>query len=272
MHIIKNGDIGFHFNPRFDQNCVVRNSRVRGVWGPEERRPENRVPFALGQPFEMIILIDQTDIKVAVNSKHFIEYKHRLPFTSMKIFNVEGDLAVDKIEFRQEVAVSGTSPPPQPIGFAAGNSGMQPVLNPSLPLRLPLVGGVRPGLMVYISGRPTPYCSQFAIDFIKTAGQSTDAADIAFHFNARQTDQMAVRNSRVNMVWQAEERAVTRPYPFAPGVNFDMIIRVEANRYLVAVNGQHYIEFNHRVLPLQSIDLFNIRGDVTISSVRFHFA
>ena len=263
VHLIKNGDIGFHFNPRPDTGVVVRNTRQKGSWGPEERKIEE-FPFIPGKQFELMFLIDQTDIKVAVNSKHFVSYKHRIPFTSMKIFNVEGDVSIQKIEFRQEPAVYSNDVVQQ-IGFASG--AFTPITNPPLPLRLPLPGGIRPGLMIYVSGKPHINAHRFSIDFMKRA----DANDIAFHFNPRFDERTVVRNTLQGGVWGDEER--TGPaFPFQPGVNFDMIIRIEGNRFLIAINGQHYIEYYHRALPLQSVDLLHIDGNVTITSVRFHFA
>uniref|UniRef100_A0A670IQV8 Galectin n=1 Tax=Podarcis muralis TaxID=64176 RepID=A0A670IQV8_PODMU len=48
-----NGDIAFHFNPRFDMlKPVVCNTKQNGGWGKEERWP---IPFEAGATFMMII-------------------------------------------------------------------------------------------------------------------------------------------------------------------------------------------------------------------------
>lgn len=48
-------DLVFHFNPRFNESgrkVIVRNSKIGGRWGREER-DLSRFPFTAGQPFEV---------------------------------------------------------------------------------------------------------------------------------------------------------------------------------------------------------------------------
>lgn len=51
VDFIKGPDVVFHFNPRFNEQTIVRNSNLGGYWGPEER--EGGFPFVQGQRFEV---------------------------------------------------------------------------------------------------------------------------------------------------------------------------------------------------------------------------
>uniref|UniRef100_A0A3Q3KLR1 Galectin n=1 Tax=Monopterus albus TaxID=43700 RepID=A0A3Q3KLR1_MONAL len=51
VDFVKGPDIAFHFNPRFNEQTVVRNSNLGGCWGPEER--DGGFPFVRGQRFEV---------------------------------------------------------------------------------------------------------------------------------------------------------------------------------------------------------------------------
>lgn len=66
----------FHLNPRFPDNCVVRNSMIDGKWGEEER--DGAVPFVKGQEFELKIECRSEDFVVFVNNRKFVCYRHRI--------------------------------------------------------------------------------------------------------------------------------------------------------------------------------------------------
>lgn len=51
VDFIKGQDVVFHFNPRFYEQTIVRNSNLGGSWGPEER--EGGFPFVEGRRFEV---------------------------------------------------------------------------------------------------------------------------------------------------------------------------------------------------------------------------
>ena len=257
----RSGDIGFHFSVRFNERLVVRNSRQNNVWGPEEREPRV-MPFVAGRDFEAMILCEESAYKVAVNGKHFIEFLHRVPLSCCGVVNIDGHVEVDRIECRREMRYVPYNNPLPVLNPNLPN--FPPIYNPSLPFHQKFTQGLNPGFMVYISGRLTHSPDRFSIDFLS---ETPSDKDIAFHISVRMKDSVVVRNSYQRRRWNEEERQIPH-FPFYAGVNFDLIIRVETHRYMMAVNGQHFIEFNHR-FPPNFVNGLAISGDAIIASVRF---
>ncbi|GCC32871.1 uncharacterized protein [Chiloscyllium punctatum] len=73
-------DIVFHFSARFREagfhQVMVRNSRISNDWGTEERDAP-RFPFKYGERFEVLILGEPNQYKLAANNQHLLEFKHR---------------------------------------------------------------------------------------------------------------------------------------------------------------------------------------------------
>ncbi|KAK7482186.1 hypothetical protein BaRGS_00026535, partial [Batillaria attramentaria] len=91
-------DCVFHFNPRFHQNCVVRNHMSGGKWGSEER--SGGLPIAKGRPFEINILVTAAGYEVRVDNKHFTVFNHRAKFNDVGFLVIKGDnLTIDSVDF-----------------------------------------------------------------------------------------------------------------------------------------------------------------------------
>ena len=86
----------FHASIRFDEMVIVRNSCRFGQWGLEERHGEP-VPFNRGAPFELLILIEPNEIKMAVNGRHYAALTHRAPLHEATHFAVNGDIQVTSV-------------------------------------------------------------------------------------------------------------------------------------------------------------------------------
>ncbi|XP_034648601.1 galectin-9-like [Trachemys scripta elegans] len=138
----------------------------------------------------------------------------------------------------------------------------QPILNPIVPFSGPIFGGLSEGKMVLIQGVVQPFVKSFGVNLRCGNG------DIAFHFNPRFNEgrPMVVCNTEQNGNWGAEER--TYHVPFQPGIYFEVIINVKGHCYQVSVNGQHFLEYRHR-LPLHTVQILEIKGDVTVNCINF---
>uniref|UniRef100_A0A672SJC1 Galectin n=1 Tax=Sinocyclocheilus grahami TaxID=75366 RepID=A0A672SJC1_SINGR len=91
VDFVREHDVVFHFNPRFHENTIVRNTQLGGCWGPEER--EGGFPFVQGRQFELKILVETDGFKVAMDGVHLLEFEHRTGgMEDVTRLHIEGDL------------------------------------------------------------------------------------------------------------------------------------------------------------------------------------
>ncbi|KAK3596031.1 hypothetical protein CHS0354_032554 [Potamilus streckersoni] len=266
-NIIQRSEIPFWFNPRFNENQVVRNTKTGNSWGLEERH--GGFPFQQGQMFDVEILVRSKKYKISVNGQHFGKYRHRTPTTAVTHLVVEGGIKIHNIHFENPylflVAAGGYPPPPVPMMYPE-----TPIYNPPTPFVQNIPGGIYPGKMIFISGVPSLNPTRFSI-YLQN-GMSFEPSQVGLLVDARisfHSDRnVLVRNHREDNKWGREEREVWH-FPFVPNVPFDMIISIEDHQYKVAVNNQHLLEFHHRIKSLSSIDTLRIDGSVALTQIRF---
>jgi len=271
-------DCALHFNPRFDDGHVVRNHMQGGSWGVEETSGGN--PFRRAMGFELHMKVTQHGYKITVNGKHLCDFHHRLPKESVQYIYIEGDVHIYSIRFQGGSVPTPhhphhhhhppTYPPasvPTPGCPAGGVPG--PIYNPVTPFTTAIPGGMYPGKIMYISGYPRNGASRFSVNLL--CGP-TDAYDIALHFDVRFNyggdSNVVVRTHKQGGNYGGEERQVTY-FPFMLNRNFEMMILAENTGFKVAVNNQHFIEFFHRIQPLERCTHLNVQGDVQLTQVRF---
>ncbi|XP_072346390.1 galectin-9C-like isoform X2 [Scyliorhinus torazame] len=141
----------------------------------------------------------------------------------------------------------------------------QPIYNPIIPFTGVIFGGLQDGKMVIIQGQVPGHAKRFGVDF-QCGSCVKPRADVAFHFNLRYDEGAVVCNTLEREVWGCEERK--SQMPISPGSYFEMIFNVRSYCFQVSVNGQHFIDFNHR-LSYGRVDTLKISGDVHVNAVTF---
>ncbi|XP_062996294.1 galectin-9-like isoform X2 [Elgaria multicarinata webbii] len=285
-----NGDIAFHFNPRFDEGrVVVCNTQQNHRWGSEERA--FNMPFQPGCYFEMIISVKGHCYQVSVNGNHFVEYRHRVSFQLVQMLQVSGNISLNSISFGGTSAPPPYTPsasiPPAYTAIAATNVGMmfsQPGLarhkvsmkknknvqgytgmtltNPAVPFQVAIPGNFTPFRKIMIVGNVSLKAKSFHVNL-----RNTMTGNIALHINPRLKEGALVRNTFSNSAWGSEERHMSA-MPFFPGQAFHMEIASQKNSYQVMVNGMVIFDYVHRIPPGQ-VDQLEIGGDVTLSCVQY---
>ncbi|XP_063794662.1 uncharacterized protein LOC134949898 [Pseudophryne corroboree] len=268
------GDTALHFNVRINENVVVRNSKLGGAWGSEERQTSFN-PFVQGQYFDVSVRSGNGRFKIFVNGQPFCEYVHRfqnLPF--INTLEVAGDVVLSLVqgrgkddaiqcELRHQLHGLPTSLETADMAFVPA-MGYQPVYNPSIPHRSPIHGGLQLGMSVYIQGSIPHHINRFHVNFC--CGQQYNGTDIAFHFNPRfDGKNKVVFNTFQSGSWGSEEKKKDG-FPFHKGGHFELVFLVNLSGFQVNVNGSPFYEYRHRI-PIQRVDSLIVDGDVSLRSV-----
>nr|XP_057938549.1 galectin-8-like [Doryrhamphus excisus] len=139
----------------------------------------------------------------------------------------------------------------------------QTFLKPTVPFSWTIQGGLIPGEMVLIQGSVPSGADRFQVDL--TCGSSVaPRADVIFHFNPRLKKGCVVSNTLHQERWGNEE--ILRLMPFKAGASFELVLLALQDRFKVAVNGAHVLDYKHR-LGLELVDTLAISGKVNVDAV-----
>ncbi|XP_018408853.1 PREDICTED: galectin-9 [Nanorana parkeri] len=94
------GGTAFHFNPRFDEKTIVRNSKQNNTWGKEERQmPSCGMCFAPGQSFVIEMICEHHAFKVNVNGIHVCNFNYRVPhLQQIDTLQIDGDVVLHHVQ------------------------------------------------------------------------------------------------------------------------------------------------------------------------------
>ena len=266
-------DIALHFNPRFKDEFVVRNCRIREVWCNEEREPYY-MPFEKNRSFTLIISVNKEVYRLYVNGVHFVDFKHRLPFSSVTSMAIDGDINVllikcDRMDADHNWDAFSTKLSETPIEHQSNE--IQSFFDPTVPFVSIIPKGLRVGMVLSIIGRPVSNSNKFDINLVQKQN-SVRFSNISFHMSVRFgktiEESKVVRNYRCEGVWGSEDTYCTE-FPFLAEKIFDLRIVVESNRFIVIINGKNFTEFPNRLYPLSDTNQIEVNGNLKLFSVRF---
>lgn len=226
-------NVAFHFNPRQNGDCVVRNTKEGGSWQNEEREIPY-FPFSEGKTFQIKIEVAREEFRVYVNGKHFIDYGHRMDLRRIRYLALSKGAEYYDVTFQNKHAI---------------------------PYTLEIPGGMEVGKALRFRGACTD-SDGFAINFADTSGLDNHM----FHFNARPREGCVVRNANIGG-WGEEERD-QEDFPFSPGQYFDCFFVVTDIGYMVYVNDKLFTIFRHRC-DLHDAKVVNIQGNVDIADMQY---
>ncbi|XP_053500815.1 galectin-9-like [Ictalurus furcatus] len=261
-----NSDIVLHFNPRYSGNSghVVCNTMQSSCWGSEQW--SKHTPFPRGSDFTLTFLVNRDSYSVIVNGVHFLEYLHRLPASRVNAISVNGGVEITSITF-QNPATSWVAQPSfartvkasyAVHGLGATPPPYSPPLAYVLPYKAILQGGIYPGRVITVQGCVNHNADRFNINLRYNSG-------IAFHFNPRFNENVVVCNSLISERWGREERS--GGMPFYRGQQFTLSITCDTQCYRIMVNGAQMFTYNHRHFLFQQIDILEVDGNISVSSV-----
>lgn len=92
-----------HFNPRFNENIIVRNTMIEGKWGDEEK--DGGLPIKRGQEFTIEIECFEECYVITINDLKFCTYKHRLSPCSAIILSIWGKIQPFKFLIKSPVPI-----------------------------------------------------------------------------------------------------------------------------------------------------------------------
>ncbi|XP_058832804.1 uncharacterized protein LOC131690797 isoform X2 [Topomyia yanbarensis] len=138
-----------------------------------------------------------------------------------------------------------------------------PVYSPTIPFLGLVPGGLRPGSMIRIKGVINNHGERCQIN-IQTGAALNPRDNVTLHLSIRPNEYAIVRNTLQNQVWGTEERHGGCPIHY--GQQFDVLVLIEVNMYKIAINGNHFCTFNHR-LPVHLAKYVSISGGCVIHSI-----
>ncbi|XP_059619632.1 galectin-9-like isoform X2 [Phlebotomus argentipes] len=272
-------DVALHINPRLPQNYIVRNSKVGGVWGDEERT--SALPFSLhrGSSFIIQVLFTTSAYLISVNGRHVAAFQHRLPYSKVNCVEVKGDVHdVQSDQVYAETYPEKVKNSNRLVNVRHFADDEDPsVAFSDTRIHVPFFGRLempfRSGHVLHIRARLKLLPHSFYIN-LQVGNKIWPHPLIHFHFNPRFHGtggrHIICQNSWMAGDWTREERSEC-PMEFVPGKTFDLRIQSTYNSYHVYLDGSLISEYLFREsevkIPAFQPDTIYIQGDIQLFGI-----
>ncbi|KAK9512765.1 hypothetical protein O3M35_001118 [Rhynocoris fuscipes] len=95
--------VALHFNPRFKEECVVRNSLENETWGNEER--EGKLTLIPGGDFEILFICLDDGYKILMNGLLFTYFEHRILPQKVTAVRIVGYIELHKVIYESKEVI-----------------------------------------------------------------------------------------------------------------------------------------------------------------------
>jgi len=218
-------EAAFHYDVRFwkDEQSIVMNSEHNGKWQKEERIQNT---FTKNRPFRIDVQITNDAFVISHDNGMPYAFNYRIKPQNITKVAIDGQVKISRIYY----------------GYPTF----------SKPKEIP--GGMQPGRQVVIKGTPNGNAERFTIDLNDANGNT------ALHLSTRFSEGAVVRNSKNNNQWGQEERGGS--FPFSKNQPFQLQILCDPQSFKIAVNGQHFADFQHR-MDAANVQTVTVIGDLS---------
>ncbi|KAF7988805.1 hypothetical protein HCN44_007115 [Aphidius gifuensis] len=91
-------DVALHFNPRLNENIIVRNTYKNNKWGDEER--DDNVLFKKSTNINIIINCEKNGYRIFINNTEYTYYNHRIIPDNITHLKIKGFMTINKILYK----------------------------------------------------------------------------------------------------------------------------------------------------------------------------
>ncbi|XP_043931721.1 galectin-12 [Protopterus annectens] len=249
-------DITMHFNPRFENTAhVICNTLENERWGSEEKT--SPLPLRKGDDFHIVFMFHKENVKVSVNGKHLLKYRHRIPMDYVDTLSVSGKVKVKAIGFFNNNPYSEEETEYPVCSTLPLNNA-----HPQMPFICKLNRALDTGHMITIRGLVHKDPDEFIV-LLKCLDSDDTPLKLCASFKRKDL----IRKSFQDGVWSHEECEAPF-FPFHPERFFEVLILCTDQGFKVALNGNPFLSYTPQKPMLNQIRVLEVYGNVDLYNVK----